>query len=128
MGTLLAFTMVAISVLILRYVPPDEVPLPSSLQGSIDSASLECGRSGQGSNGEQSKFKVGTSMDDDKKPLLVKEDASGDYPLTAKHLFLGNCKLLTCTHFSVLCMLGILSVSYTLSTISISGICMMEPT
>ncbi|KAJ0841468.1 putative amino acid/polyamine transporter I, cationic amino acid transporter [Helianthus annuus] len=39
-GTLLAFTMVAISVLILRYVPPDEVPLPSSLQAAIDSVSL----------------------------------------------------------------------------------------
>ncbi|XP_047307806.1 cationic amino acid transporter 2, vacuolar-like [Impatiens glandulifera] len=36
-GTLLAFTMVAISVLILRYVPPDEVPMPSSFQESIDS-------------------------------------------------------------------------------------------
>ncbi|KAL4568155.1 hypothetical protein LXL04_020258 [Taraxacum kok-saghyz] len=39
-GTLLAFTMVAVSVLILRYVPPDEVPLPSSLQAAIDSVSL----------------------------------------------------------------------------------------
>ncbi|XP_018833429.2 cationic amino acid transporter 4, vacuolar-like [Juglans regia] len=39
-GTLLAFTTVAVSVLILRYVPPDEVPLPSSLQESIDSMSL----------------------------------------------------------------------------------------
>ncbi|CAH9134756.1 unnamed protein product [Cuscuta epithymum] len=39
-GTLLAFTMVAISVLILRYVPPDEVPLPSSFQDAIDSVSL----------------------------------------------------------------------------------------
>uniref|UniRef100_A0A6N2MNE9 Cationic amino acid transporter C-terminal domain-containing protein n=1 Tax=Salix viminalis TaxID=40686 RepID=A0A6N2MNE9_SALVM len=39
-GTLLAFTMVAISVLILRYVPPDEVPFPSSLQEIIDSVSL----------------------------------------------------------------------------------------
>ncbi|XP_052175303.1 cationic amino acid transporter 2, vacuolar-like [Diospyros lotus] len=38
-GTLLAFTMVAISVLILRYVPPDEVPIPSSLQESIDAVS-----------------------------------------------------------------------------------------
>ncbi|XP_028766885.1 cationic amino acid transporter 2, vacuolar isoform X2 [Neltuma alba] len=35
-GTLLAFTTVAVSVLILRYVPPDEVPIPSSLQKSID--------------------------------------------------------------------------------------------
>ena len=33
-GTLLAFTIVAVSILILRYVPPDEVPLPSSLQAS----------------------------------------------------------------------------------------------
>jgi len=40
-GTLLAFTMVAISVLILRYVPPDEVPVPSSLQETIDSVSLQ---------------------------------------------------------------------------------------
>ncbi|KAK9061480.1 hypothetical protein SSX86_018661 [Deinandra increscens subsp. villosa] len=39
-GTLLAFTMVAISVLILRYVPPNEVPLPSSLQAAIDSVSM----------------------------------------------------------------------------------------
>lgn len=39
-GTLLAFTMVAISVLILRYVPPDSMPIPSSLQESIDSVSL----------------------------------------------------------------------------------------
>lgn len=31
-GTLLAFTIVAVSILILRYIPPDEVPLPSSLQ------------------------------------------------------------------------------------------------
>uniref|UniRef100_A0A2N9IS81 Cationic amino acid transporter C-terminal domain-containing protein n=1 Tax=Fagus sylvatica TaxID=28930 RepID=A0A2N9IS81_FAGSY len=42
-GTLLAFTTVAVSVLILRYVPPDEVPLPSSLQKSIDSISSRCG-------------------------------------------------------------------------------------
>ncbi|KAG2630861.1 hypothetical protein PVAP13_3KG554600 [Panicum virgatum] len=34
-GTLLAFTTVAVSILILRYVPPDEVPLPSSLQASF---------------------------------------------------------------------------------------------
>ncbi|XP_058105829.1 cationic amino acid transporter 2, vacuolar-like [Magnolia sinica] len=39
-GTLLAFTIVAVSILILRYVPPDEVPMPSSLQDSIDSVSL----------------------------------------------------------------------------------------
>nr|GLL24437.1 cationic amino acid transporter 2, vacuolar-like [Ipomoea trifida] len=36
-GTLLAFTMVAISLLILRYVPPNEVPTPSSSRDMIDS-------------------------------------------------------------------------------------------
>ncbi|XP_057437765.1 cationic amino acid transporter 4, vacuolar-like [Lotus japonicus] len=35
-GTLLAFTTVAVSVLIIRYVPPDEVPIPSSLLSSVD--------------------------------------------------------------------------------------------
>uniref|UniRef100_A0A6N2KPH6 Cationic amino acid transporter C-terminal domain-containing protein n=1 Tax=Salix viminalis TaxID=40686 RepID=A0A6N2KPH6_SALVM len=46
-GTLLAFTMVAISVLILRYVPPDEVPFPSSLQDTIDSVSLQYSKNSQ---------------------------------------------------------------------------------
>ncbi|KAH7854279.1 hypothetical protein Vadar_012047 [Vaccinium darrowii] len=40
-GTLLAFTVVAISILILRYVPPDEVPPPSSLRESSDSVYLQ---------------------------------------------------------------------------------------
>ncbi|KAG4938162.1 hypothetical protein JHK84_044414 [Glycine max] len=35
-GTLLAFTTVAVSVLIIRYVPPDEVPVLSSLLTSVD--------------------------------------------------------------------------------------------
>ncbi|KAH7522777.1 hypothetical protein FEM48_Zijuj07G0174400 [Ziziphus jujuba var. spinosa] len=42
-GTLLAFTTVAVSVLILRYVPPNEVPLPLSLQESIESVSSQYG-------------------------------------------------------------------------------------
>ncbi|XAR69894.1 hypothetical protein NMG60_11001651 [Bertholletia excelsa] len=40
-GTLLAFTAVSISLLILRYVPPDGVPLPTLLQESIDSGLLQ---------------------------------------------------------------------------------------
>lgn len=36
MGTLLAFTTVAVSVLIIRYVPPDEVPIPASFLTSVD--------------------------------------------------------------------------------------------
>uniref|UniRef100_A0A2N9I1R8 Cationic amino acid transporter C-terminal domain-containing protein n=1 Tax=Fagus sylvatica TaxID=28930 RepID=A0A2N9I1R8_FAGSY len=47
-GTLLAFTTVAVSVLILRYVPPDEVPLPSSLQKSIDSIVIKGMEGGSG--------------------------------------------------------------------------------
>lgn len=89
-GTLLAFTMVAISVLILRYVPPDEVPLPSSLRDSIDSLSLQYGKSTQDISGEDSKVNVGTSKDS-AIPLLGKEDASAEFPLIAKQLFLGNC-------------------------------------
>ncbi|CAI0433209.1 unnamed protein product, partial [Linum tenue] len=38
-GTILAFTAVAVSVLILRYVPPDVVPLASSFHESIDASS-----------------------------------------------------------------------------------------
>ncbi|XP_039683984.1 cationic amino acid transporter 2, vacuolar isoform X2 [Medicago truncatula] len=40
-GTLLAFTMVAISVLILRYIPPNKVPVPPSLQDSIVEIKVE---------------------------------------------------------------------------------------
>ncbi|KAG6642819.1 cationic amino acid transporter 2, vacuolar-like isoform X1 [Carya illinoinensis] len=91
-GTLLAFTMVAISVLILRYVPPDEVPLPLSLQGLINSASSQTGRISQEKNGEDPKVSVDQSGDATK-PLLGKEDASAEYSL-AKNLFLGNSDVL----------------------------------
>ncbi|CAN1246208.1 Cationic amino acid transporter 2, vacuolar [Linum grandiflorum] len=62
-GTLLAFTMVAISVLILRYVPPDEVPVPSSLQETIDSVSLQRNRNRERSNKKKAKVHAGTSKD-----------------------------------------------------------------
>ncbi|KAL6954478.1 Carnitine O-acetyltransferase mitochondrial, partial [Sarracenia purpurea var. burkii] len=60
-GTLLAFTMVAISVLILRYVPPDEVPLPSSLQESIDSVSLRYNSITNDIEGENPEDHIGSS-------------------------------------------------------------------
>ncbi|XP_027351130.1 cationic amino acid transporter 2, vacuolar-like [Abrus precatorius] len=76
-GTLLAFTVVAISVLILRYIPPDEVPLPPSLLNSIDSVSKKYSLSNVDTD-------VGTS--EDTAPLIVNEDVSIDHPLIAKHL------------------------------------------
>ncbi|KAL5079290.1 hypothetical protein RYX36_007711 [Vicia faba] len=73
-GTLLAFTISAISMLIVRYIPPFEVPLPPSLQEPIDAESnvwshLET-------------FK----KDAKNKCLVVQEDISVDYPLIPKSL------------------------------------------
>ncbi|XP_010440802.1 PREDICTED: cationic amino acid transporter 3, mitochondrial-like isoform X2 [Camelina sativa] len=67
-GTLVAFTMVAVSVLIVRYVPPDEVPLPSSLQERICSVPFQCDEKNSSSH-------VGTSIRL-KQPLLCQTDAS----------------------------------------------------
>ena len=74
-GTLLAFTIASISVLIVRYIPPVDI--------SIDSEAMECGWS----------HLVTNVKDENKKPLLVKEDVSTDYPLLAKHLAIDNCEL-----------------------------------
>ncbi|XP_057738267.1 cationic amino acid transporter 2, vacuolar-like isoform X1 [Arachis stenosperma] len=65
-GTLLAFTVVAVSVLILRYIPPEDAPLPGSLQEPIISVD---------SSGEH-------------KRLVVKEDVSADF--ISKYLSAGN--------------------------------------
>uniref|UniRef100_A0A803QDB9 Uncharacterized protein n=1 Tax=Cannabis sativa TaxID=3483 RepID=A0A803QDB9_CANSA len=88
-GTLVAFTMVAISVLILRYVPPDEVPLPPSLHESIDSFALQYGESSKKSNGKDPKVIV-ISSKDSAQPLLDEVDVSVEIPLIAKHLHIGN--------------------------------------
>ncbi|KAL8210423.1 hypothetical protein R6Q57_004860 [Mikania cordata] len=84
-GTLLAFTMVAISVLILRYVPPDEVPLPSSLQTAIDLVFLRYSNivSSQEPDVEVSKDHTGVSGEKNKL-LLQKGELSVKYPLIAK--------------------------------------------
>ncbi|KAF3441210.1 hypothetical protein FNV43_RR15123 [Rhamnella rubrinervis] len=87
-GTLLAFTMVAISVLILRYVPPNEVPMPSSLQETIDSFSLQYGSSKK-MNGEDFE----DSDKDSSKPLIGDVVVSVEIPLLAKRLPLGNYTL-----------------------------------
>lgn len=91
-GTLLAFTMVAISVLILRYVPPDEVPLPPSLQESIDSVSLRFSRSSKVVHGEHTKVRVGTSKEN-REVLLDKGKSSVGYPLLEEKVT--QCKFMT---------------------------------
>lgn len=79
-GALLAFTTAAISVLILTYIPPNEVPLPPS----IDSESMD----------EYAWSHLETNeIDANKKPLVVKEDVSIYHPLISKHLAIGNCEL-----------------------------------
>ncbi|XP_020104632.1 cationic amino acid transporter 3, mitochondrial-like isoform X2 [Ananas comosus] len=88
-GTLLAFTAVAISILILRYVPPDEVPIPSSLRESIESASLHSssgdkneGYSGNlvGTNNQNSQDGMACNNDAETAcdPLIVKEKFTDD--------------------------------------------------
>ncbi|CAK8542893.1 unnamed protein product [Lathyrus sativus] len=77
-GTLLAFTMVAISVLILRYIPPNKVPAPPSLQDSI--VVIEA------VNEDES-----VSTSEDTKPLDVTRDFPIDHPLISNHLvIIGN--------------------------------------
>lgn len=82
-GTLLAFTMVAISVLILRYVPPDEVPIPSSLQESIDSVSLRYSTSNDNIEEENPRDHIGSSAESTRL-LLGKVDRPIAYPLIPK--------------------------------------------
>ncbi|XAR69499.1 hypothetical protein NMG60_11001107 [Bertholletia excelsa] len=82
-GTLLAFTMVAISVLILRYVPPDEMPLPSSLQESIDSVSSRYSGSGKDIEGETLKVHGGSSKRG-RHVLLGRGNEPVEYPLIPK--------------------------------------------
>ena len=84
-GTLLAFTMVAISVLILRYVPPDELPLPASLQDRIDSVSFIPAET-------KSSHHEGTSDNSNKQPLIGENEASVHFPVMEKQEALGCCK------------------------------------
>lgn len=89
-GTLLAFTVVAISVLILRYVPPDEVPLPTSLQAAIDSVALRYASGAEvidvenikdrvGISGEDTPLILGTVKAEVKRPLIENEEGRGNW-------------------------------------------------
>ncbi|KAH7856265.1 hypothetical protein Vadar_034666 [Vaccinium darrowii] len=77
-GTLLAFTTVAISILILRYVPPEEAPFPSSLQDSIHAEIVSCSSS-TGTDGEKTKGSIGSC-----EHLLDNEGSLAGHPLIEK--------------------------------------------
>ncbi|CAI9765722.1 unnamed protein product [Fraxinus pennsylvanica] len=82
-GTLVAFTMVAISVLILRYVPPDEVPLPPSFQDAIDSVSVRYSSSSS-KEVDVENSKADAIISSDSIPLLVGKKTPVGYPLIEK--------------------------------------------
>ncbi|CAJ1947826.1 unnamed protein product [Sphenostylis stenocarpa] len=86
-GTLLAFTVVAISVLILRYIPPNEIPFSHSLQEPFDSASTQNSWRSLEAN-EDPKAHGGASGS--RKTVVVEEDVSIDYPLVAKDPIIGK--------------------------------------
>ncbi|KAF8084325.1 hypothetical protein N665_0723s0008 [Sinapis alba] len=120
-GTLLAFTMVAISVLILRYVPPDELPLPASLQDRIDSVSFICGET-------KSSDHVGTSNDSNKQPLIGENDASVHFTVVDKQEGLGcwvlseeNRRKVAGCSIMFTCI-GAFLLSYAASSLSFPGV------
>ncbi|ONH94352.1 hypothetical protein PRUPE_7G012400 [Prunus persica] len=84
-GTLFAFTTAAVSVLILRYVPPDEVPLSSSLQESIKSVSLRFGPNIQESDSKNLQNPSGSS-ENNSRYLHEIGEASIGYPLIQKSI------------------------------------------
>lgn len=92
-GTLFAFTTAAVSVLILRYVPPDEVPLSSSLQESIKAVSLQFGCSIQESDSRNLKDPAGSSENESHNIDEIGEALLG-YPLIEKSISQGNTSLL----------------------------------
>lgn len=93
LGTLLAFTMVAISVLVLRYVPPMEVPFPPSFQKAIDSVSLQHVFSYYPESVIVENAKV-CSINPEMAPLLASKESPIPYLLSVKPESMCSCKLI----------------------------------
>lgn len=89
-GTLLAFTVVAISILILRYAPPDEVPLPPSLQQSIDSVRMQLDDDSQGTG--RKNFNGVVDIVEQSSHQLEDGEAEIQCPLIQKQITEGNIK------------------------------------
>ncbi|XP_026417996.1 cationic amino acid transporter 2, vacuolar-like [Papaver somniferum] len=90
-GTLLAFTIVAISILILRYVPPDEVPLSSSLHETFDSVSTRYSYTTPEIDGSNTKDPVISTKSS--KYFQPEAETSIGYPLIVKDINYGHDKL-----------------------------------
>lgn len=97
-GTLLAFTTVAVSVLILRYIPPNEVPMPSSLHESFDPLSLPIHTSAD--DVDEKDAEIGSTKDS-ARPLLEKGDSSVDIPIIGSYLARHGCEFRGFSYFSV---------------------------
>ncbi|WJX52847.1 Regulatory protein MIG1 [Trifolium repens] len=82
-GTLLAFTTVAVSVLIIRYVPPDEVPIPASLLTSADPLLRH---SGDGIEEDVTISPIGLASYSDNNDLHDKSDVPLEHPLIIKEV------------------------------------------
>ncbi|KAI3959700.1 hypothetical protein MKW92_008713 [Papaver armeniacum] len=90
-GTLLAFTIVAISILILRYVPPDEVPLSSSLHETFDSVSTQYSYTTPEIDGSNTKDPVISTKNSE--CFQPEAETSIGYPLIVKDIDSGHDKL-----------------------------------
>ncbi|XP_023543445.1 cationic amino acid transporter 4, vacuolar-like [Cucurbita pepo subsp. pepo] len=105
-GTLLAFTTVALSVLILRYVPPHESPLPSSLQEAINSKLSQL----DGESPETDSNVVGDSSgSSDKGNTML------SYPLIERDVSREEKRRKTAAWAIALVCIGILIVTFTAS-------------
>lgn len=92
-GTLFAFTTAAVSVLILRYVPPDEVPLSSSLQEAIKSVSSRLSCNIQESDSKNLQNSAGSSENESHNLHEIGEALLGCPPIE-KSISQGNTSLL----------------------------------
>lgn len=76
--------------MILRYVPPSEVPLPSSLQESIDSVSFRQSSQNNGEKAGSSEIICSNHDQDDGISEAIFSKESFDYPLIVKETSKGN--------------------------------------